>query len=56
MEAGQGDTTFERMGRDTLAAQRNLIDPVWGGVCQYSTDGDRLHPHFEKIMQMQAEN
>jgi uncharacterized protein len=47
VEAGHGDTTFERMGRETLAAQRNLIDPVWGGVCQYSTDGDWLHPHFE---------
>jgi uncharacterized protein YyaL (SSP411 family) len=52
----QGDTAFERMGRETLAAQLNLIDPVWGGVCQYSTDGDWQHPHFEKIMQMQAEN
>jgi uncharacterized protein YyaL (SSP411 family) len=52
----QGDTDFERMGRETLAAQLNLIDPIWGGVCQYSTDGDWEHPHFEKIMQMQAEN
>jgi uncharacterized protein YyaL (SSP411 family) len=52
----QGDTDFERMGRETLAAQLNLIDPIWGGVCQYSTDGDWQHPHFEKIMQMQAEN
>jgi uncharacterized protein YyaL (SSP411 family) len=34
----------------------HLIDPVWGGVYQYSTDGDWDHPHFEKIMQMQAEN
>jgi uncharacterized protein YyaL (SSP411 family) len=31
-----------------------LIDPVWGGVCQYSTDGDWKHPHYEKIMQTQA--
>jgi len=52
----EGDTSFARMGRETLAAQLNLIDPIWGGVCQYSTDGDWLHPHFEKIMQMQAEN
>jgi len=51
-----GETGFERMGRETLAAQVNLIDPIWGGVCQYSTDGDWEHPHFEKIMQMQAEN
>jgi uncharacterized protein YyaL (SSP411 family) len=52
----EGDIGFARMGRETLAAQLNLIDPVWGGVCQYSTDGDWQHPHFEKIMQMQAEN
>jgi uncharacterized protein len=52
----QGDTSFARMGQETLAAQLNLIDPIWGGVCQYSTDGDWQHPHFEKIMQMQAEN
>lgn len=52
----EGDTGFARMGRETLAAQLNLIDPIWGGVCQYSTDGDWQHPHFEKIMQMQAEN
>jgi uncharacterized protein len=33
-----------------------LRDPAWGGVYQYSTDGDWQHPHFEKIMQMQAED
>jgi uncharacterized protein len=54
--SGQGEADLERMGRETLAAQLNLIDPVWGGVCQYSTDGDWQHPHYEKIMQMQAEN
>jgi uncharacterized protein YyaL (SSP411 family) len=55
-EAMRGDQQFERMARETLDAQRQLIDPVWGGVYQYSTDGDWKHPHFEKIMQMQAEN
>ncbi|HEY2123580.1 MAG TPA: DUF255 domain-containing protein [Chthoniobacterales bacterium] len=52
----RGDQTLERMARETLGAQLNLIDPAWGGVYQYSTDGDWVHPHFEKIMQMQAEN
>jgi hypothetical protein len=33
-----------------------LIDPVWGGIYQYSTDGDWDHPHFEKIIPVQAEN
>jgi uncharacterized protein YyaL (SSP411 family) len=52
----RGDQTFDRMARETLAAQLNLLDPGWGGVYQYSTDGDWQHPHFEKIMQMQAED
>ncbi|MBV8967466.1 MAG: thioredoxin domain-containing protein [Verrucomicrobia bacterium] len=47
---------FGQMARSTLAAQLNLMDPVWGGVYQYSTDGDWRHPHYEKIMQMQAED
>jgi uncharacterized protein YyaL (SSP411 family) len=51
-----GDHEFERMARETLDAQLQLIDPIWGGVYQYSTDGDWQHPHFEKIMQFQAEN
>jgi uncharacterized protein len=55
-ESAQGNQVFDRMARETLAAQLNLIDPVWGGAYQYSTDGDWQHPHFEKIMQMQAED
>jgi uncharacterized protein len=50
------DRTLELMARETLSAQLNLLDPAWGGVYQYSTDGDWQHPHFEKIMQMQAED
>ncbi len=55
-ETIRGDRELERMARETLDAQLQLIDPVWGGVYQYSTDGDWKHPHFEKIMQMQAED
>jgi hypothetical protein len=54
--AQTGDKTSEKMARQTLDAQLNLLDPAWGGVYQYSTDDDWQHPHFEKIMQMQAEN
>ena len=46
----------ETMARQTLDQQLHLLDPAWGGVYQYSTDGDWNSPHFEKIMQMQAEN
>jgi uncharacterized protein YyaL (SSP411 family) len=44
------------MARQTLTAGSRLIDPVWGGVDQYSTNGDWDHPHYEKIMPFQAEN
>jgi uncharacterized protein YyaL (SSP411 family) len=50
------DPRAAQMARDTLRLQRKLIDPVWGGVYQYSVGGDWNEPHFEKIMQMQAEN
>jgi uncharacterized protein len=55
-QARHGDAAAEHIARQTLDAQLNLLDPAWGGVYQYSTDGDWKHPHFEKIMQMQAEN
>ena len=54
--AREGDAGAERRARETLAAQLKLVDPVWGGVYQYSDSGDWDHPHFEKIMAMQAEN
>lgn len=44
------------MADQTLSAGLQLIDPVWGGVYQYSAEGDWKHPHFEKIMEMQAAN
>jgi uncharacterized protein YyaL (SSP411 family) len=49
---GQRDASRVRL---TLAYGMKLIDPVWGGVYQYSTDGDWDHPHFEKLMAFQAE-
>jgi uncharacterized protein YyaL (SSP411 family) len=50
------DSQAEHMARQTLTEQLHILDPAWGGVYQYSTDGDWKSPHFEKIMQMQAEN
>ena len=52
----RGDAQAAQRARFTLDQQLNLLDPVWGGVYQYSTHGDWEHPHFEKIMQMQGEN
>lgn len=56
MLAAEGDARAATMAKQTLTAQLQLLDPAWGGVYQYSTDGDWKHPHFEKIMQMQSEN
>jgi uncharacterized protein YyaL (SSP411 family) len=55
-KARSGDARAERMARKTLEAQLQLLDPVWGGVYQYSHGGNWRNPHFEKIMQFQAEN
>ncbi|HEY1250571.1 MAG TPA: DUF255 domain-containing protein [Thermoanaerobaculia bacterium] len=53
--AREGDADSERMARETLTLSRRLIDPVWGGLYQYSDSGDWDHPHFEKLLQFQAE-
>jgi len=38
-----------------LDGELNLLDPAFGGLYQYSTDGDWQHPHFEKVMAIQTE-
>lgn len=40
----------------TLKSNLKLIDPIWGGVYQYSTNKNWEHPHFEKIVPSQANN
>jgi uncharacterized protein len=54
--AHAGDTKAQSMARQTLEQNINLIDPVWGGVYQYSVDADWKAPHFEKIMAFQADD
>ena len=53
--AGVGDKTAEAEARKTLDGALALIDPVWGGVSQYSDNGAWTSPHFEKIMSYQAQ-
>jgi hypothetical protein len=52
--ARAGDSTARQRALFSLGRQRALVDPVWGGICQYSTDGDWRHPHYEKLMTYQA--
>ena len=54
--ARRGDAAAAKMARQTIDGERNLLDPAWGGVYQYSTGGVWSEPHFEKIMSMQAGN
>jgi uncharacterized protein YyaL (SSP411 family) len=53
--AEAGDATATKRARQTLDAALALIDPVWGGVFQYSETGSWRKPHFEKIMSFQAQ-
>jgi uncharacterized protein YyaL (SSP411 family) len=52
--ARAGDAEARDHALATLDAQRKLLDPVWGGMYQYSAAGDWEHPHFEKLMTVQA--
>lgn len=54
LRASQGDAQNEQMAKKTLDEALALIDPVWGGVYQYSTGGKWDYPHFEKVMAIQA--
>jgi uncharacterized protein YyaL (SSP411 family) len=53
--AEAGDTIAAKRARQTFDAATALIDPVWGGVFQYSEGGSWTKPHFEKIMSFQAQ-
>jgi uncharacterized protein YyaL (SSP411 family) len=53
--ARNGDRAAGTRARRTLDAALNLIDPVWGGVYQYSDQRNWLSPHFEKIMWYQTQ-
>ena len=53
--AEAGDAAATLRARQTLDAAIALIDPLWGGVFQYSEAGSWAHPHFEKIMSFQAQ-
>src|SRR5258708_7656735 len=55
VSAEAGDATAIKRARQTLDAAIALIDPVWGGVFQYSEAGAWSKPHFEKIMSFQAQ-
>jgi uncharacterized protein YyaL (SSP411 family) len=58
VEASRTDVSAigARRARTTLDNNLLLIDPVWGGVYQYSDTLDWRSPHFEKLMSYQADD
>jgi len=52
--ASKGNQVQQKWAQKTLDQALKLFDPVWGGVYQYSTQGDWDHQHYEKIMLIQA--
>ena len=53
--ADEGDKSEAARVKQTLTAGEGLLDPVWGGVYQYSTNNDWKHQHFEKLAMVQAD-
>lgn len=52
--ARAGDAVARKRVLFTLDQQLAILDPVFGGIYQYSTDGDWKHPHFEKLLYFNA--
>lgn len=50
----EGDQQNRSWVELTLKQSLKLLDPVWGGMYQYSTGRDWNSPHFEKIIPTQA--
>jgi uncharacterized protein len=48
--AKAGDVTMREHALFVLDRERRIVDPVWGGIYQYSVAPDWDHPHFEKLM------
>ena len=47
--------TWRDVAARTLAGARHLIDPVWGGMFQYSDRLDWTGPHYEKLLNIQRD-
>lgn len=54
--AAHGNAAALSRAAFTLEKQRALLDPVWGGVYQYSAGSKWTEPHYEKLMPYQTAN
>jgi uncharacterized protein len=53
--AASGNAEYSQRLNATLHNASALVDPVWGGMYQYSVDGNWSEPHFEKLISIQAD-
>ena len=53
--AAGGNAEYAKRSADTLHNATALLDPVWGGMYQYSVGGHWSEPHFEKLISIQAD-
>jgi hypothetical protein len=52
--AADHEKSEARMARLTLDKAMSLVDPIWGGVYQYSTQGKWDVPHYRKTIAAQS--
>jgi uncharacterized protein YyaL (SSP411 family) len=52
--AALGNAEYAKRAADTLHNAAALLDPVWGGMYQYSVAGHWSEPHFEKLITIQS--
>lgn len=52
----QRDPVWRQMALFTLDQQLKLYDQVWGGFFRYAEEADWSHPHYEKLLSIQATN
>ena len=46
----QGDAKMKEHWLTMLKQEQKILDPVWGGIYQYSVAPNWDHPHFEKLV------
>jgi uncharacterized protein len=54
-QGARGNAEYAKRAADTLHDATNLLDPVWGGMYQYSVGRHWTEPHFEKLISIQAD-
>jgi uncharacterized protein YyaL (SSP411 family) len=55
LQRNSDPAVWREVSAKTLAGARRLIDPIWGGMFQYSDKLDWSGPHYEKLLNIQRD-